>query len=58
MVIQSDQFRRASPRFRDVSMEQKGVSAASVSDAMGQASVGITIDLYENVVDDSWSKLE
>lgn len=32
--------------------------AELVSDAMGHETVGITIDLHQNVADDSWTKLD
>lgn len=44
--------------FATYHMQEKGVPAAFVSDAMGHATVGITIDLYQNIADDSWAKLE
>ena len=44
--------------FATYQLQEKGVPAAFVSDAMGHASVGITIDLYQNIADDSWTKLE
>ena len=44
--------------FATYQLQEKGVPAAFVSDAMGHASVGITIDLYQNIADDSWTKLD
>lgn len=43
--------------FATYQLQDKGVPAAFVSDAMGHATVGITIDLYQNIADDSWTKL-
>ena len=43
--------------FATYQLQDKNIPAAFVSDAMGHANVSITINLYQNIADNSWERL-
>jgi len=43
--------------FATYNLQERTMPAAFVSDAMGHSSVSITIDCYQNIAEDSWTRL-